>query len=200
MERATLTPTNRPPSRASRFGAGACALTLVALLTACGGAARASGDNQVPTLTGQRATASAPADQLQPYREVVQCLRQHGLPNMPDPVLDEQGRPTFTEEMAQVKENPALQQACAEPISRLPARQSGREARAVTADEMARQRQFVECLRQNGLPELPDPDAVSGLIELPPNLDKDVPAMRQALQACESRAVPGLGFTRAESR
>lgn len=197
-------PTSPPPRCTSSFGAGARALILFTVLTfgtACGEAAGASGANQVPTLSGQRAAAAAtPADQLQPYREVVQCLRENGVPNMPDPVLDAEGRPAFTEEMAVVKENPAPLEACAGPISRLPARNSDRQARAVSAEEMARQRQFLECLRQNGLPDLPDPDAVTGNIELPADLDKNVPTMRNALEACASKAVPGLGFSRSQSR
>src|SRR5687767_3629790 len=91
----SLTTCSSTPSQ-RLVGVVAGALLLIGS-TACGPSARASQENAVPSLVTPGAGASA-QDVLKPYRDLVQCARQHGLPGLADPILDEAGQPAFTPE------------------------------------------------------------------------------------------------------
>ena len=109
---------------------------------------------------GQTTQSQAPpATQI--WHEIVQCLRAHGDPTLPDPTVDSQGRATFppgTQPPSQ-----ATIQACQSIINRLPA-----AVRPNTPDIQMEIR-FAQCMRGHGLPDWPDPNA-DGSFTLPPDL------------------------------
>jgi len=117
------------------------ALTLIAattmgFLSACG---------------SQPAQAATPA---QIWHEAVQCARAHGMPNLPDPTIDNQGQAHFPSGVPQPPQ--ATWQACQSIYNRLPA--SARDNTAPSAD-IAMETRFSQCIRTHGVSNWPDPNA-----------------------------------------
>ncbi|WP_203975601.1 hypothetical protein [Planotetraspora silvatica] len=113
------------------------------------------------------------------YRELAGCLRQHGVPNLPDPVLDAQGNVQFNSP-AQVPVS--AKTACASIAARLPP-ENGKGPR-YTAAEMAKLRQLAQCFRDHGVPDWPDPNS-SGEFPLPKRLlDLGKRGFRDQLPTC----------------
>jgi hypothetical protein len=129
------------------------AVLLVAALAGC--SARAGSQAAATTTTAPDAAAI--------WREVVQCLRDNGMPNLPDPRIDSDGQPHFPG--GDPGDPPPQAQRACEPIfNRLPAsvREDGGEtsgdASPPPADIPALLR-FARCMREQGMPDWPDPKA-----------------------------------------
>ncbi|GAA4585369.1 hypothetical protein GCM10023194_27850 [Planotetraspora phitsanulokensis] len=112
------------------------------------------------------------------YRELATCLRQHGVPNFPDPVMDAQGN---------VQVNPSVRipasakTACASIAARLPGENKGP---TYSAADMAKLRQLARCFRDHGIPDWPDPNA-RGEFPMPKRLlDLGKRGWREQLPAC----------------
>jgi hypothetical protein len=113
-------------------------------------------------------TAMSDADILAIGREAVECFRNNGVPTLPDPILED-GRVTFPEGVeAQIEaEYPqqvldAAEQACQSILDRLPQSAVGAEPGTVDAnplgpEEIEARLRFAECMRDNGVPDWPDP-------------------------------------------
>jgi hypothetical protein len=96
---------------------------------------------------------------------LVQCIRQHGAPGMPDvPVRN--GHIVLPDkdsvDQATQQNVPAARQACKSVEDRIPAsvlddqrEQSG----GPTAADVPKLREFAKCMRSNGEPDWPDPKA-----------------------------------------
>jgi hypothetical protein len=130
----------------------------IAVLAACGTPAQTQ--SETPT---------------QIWHELVQCVRTHGDPNLPDPTIDSQGRATFPRGTQAPSD--ATRQACQSIYNRLPAaaRYTG------SAPDIAMEIKFAQCLRTHGLSDWPDPDA-NGNFVLPPDLqttDKSGPVWQR---------------------
>jgi hypothetical protein len=133
--------------------AGAAALLALAL-TACGIGPPA------------RAAAARPsANPSQVYHQFSQCVREHGQPDFPDPVLDAQGQPQMPDGVQ--KPPPAIMQACSSILDQLPA--SARGGRASGTPDPAMMRRFAQCMRDHGIDDWPDPDS-NGRFTFPPSL------------------------------
>lgn len=61
---------------------GVGVLLIVPLLAACGPG---------PSSDRPDTPSATPSSALAVYRELVACIRRHGVPNLPDPVVDAQG-------------------------------------------------------------------------------------------------------------
>jgi len=112
------------------------------------------------------ACGAAPQTPTEPpaeiWQELVQCARAHGDPTLPDPTVDSQGRAKFppgTQAPSQ-----ATIQACQSIYNRLPA-----VARTSAPPDIQMEIRFARCMRSNGLPDWPDPNA-DGTYPLPPDL------------------------------
>jgi len=153
------------PRRATALaGTLLSALLAAAALSACD---PLGGGTATPT-----ATAMSDAEILAIGREAVQCFRDNGVPTIPDPIL-ENGRLTFpdgVEEQIEEQYSEQLldqaQQACQSIIDRLPQAAVGGEPEAGTDDrplpgpeDIEALRRFAECMRDNGVPDWPDPQA-----------------------------------------
>lgn len=119
-------------------------------LIACGGVPRSG------------STVGAP----QLWHGYAQCVRNHGAPEFPDPVVDDQGRASFRDDAARAAAQRAPESAmaaCASYLNRLPA-----EARddAPSVDQL---RHFAQCMRDHGLDDWPDPNS-NGRFPLPASL------------------------------
>jgi hypothetical protein len=134
------------------------ALLAAGLLAGCGGSsgggANASGGS------GDRAVRFA------------ECVREHGVPDFPDPVdgriaLRSGGDPAALQ---------AAQKACQELAP-------GGRATPQMQDQLLA---FCQCMRDNGVPDFPDPEGPGRLL-IPRTIDVQSPQFGQARQACQGK-------------
>jgi hypothetical protein len=114
--------------------------------------------------TGTPAAAARPtANPVTVWHEVAQCVRDHGIPDFPDPTVDAQGQPHLP---AGVPTPPdSIVQACQPILNQLPPadRPGGPQ------NDPAMMRRFAACMRAHGIQDWPDPNA-SGEFPLPASL------------------------------
>jgi hypothetical protein len=125
---------------------------LALALSACGSGGHAA---TVPSLSGSsNAPASAPSGALVAARAAVACARKHGMPNVPDPVLDANGKVTIPG--GAPTPTPAVRSACAQQLSAVQGQSSTHPIESA-ADIQALDR-FAACMRAHDLPRWPDPN------------------------------------------
>ena len=151
-------------------------LVLLVLVTAgCGG----NGDEP-------RATPSSADRQAQAVK-YSQCMRENGVPSFPDPV---DGRIQLRAEKGSDLDPDSdgfkkAQQTCKqyEPAG---ANQRG--------PDQAQALKWVQCMRQNGVPNMPDPQADGRMLFNTGNgVDPDSQAFKDAQQKCRDLAPGGVG-------
>jgi hypothetical protein len=160
---------------------------VVLLLAGLAGCSTSGGSAGATTTTsGQQAAAAV-------WRELVRCARANGMPNLPDPQIDSNGRANFPNG---TPEPPAsVRRACQSIYDRLPASARGDEQRP-PADPQALLR-YARCMREHGVTDFPDPDA-QGNFRAPTgatNVNPNNPTFQRALQACR-QLDPNKGPTR----
>jgi len=96
---------------------------------------------------------------------LVQCVRRHGAPGMPD-VPVRSGHIVLpnenTVDQATLRNVDAARAACKAVEDRIPAavlQKAGGRGDAPSAADVPKLRQFAQCMRQNGEPDWPDPKA-----------------------------------------
>jgi hypothetical protein len=149
-------------------------LGMVLLLAGLAGCSAAGGSQATTTTSGRQAAAAV-------WRELVACARANGMPNLPDPQIDSNGRADFPNG---TPEPPAsVRRACQSIYDRLPASARGDEARP-PADMQALLR-YARCMREHGVADFPDPEA-DGRFPLPPSIQRQgkTPRLLRAMQAC----------------
>jgi hypothetical protein len=145
-------------------GAGA-----LLLLGGCGfGAAQ----QHPPTITVQ--------DRL---HTAAQCMRDHGYPDFPDPTLDANGKPQLPPGTNVPDTIPAPCQALIDQAQQAAADAAGGSHQPT--HDVAKLRQFAQCMRDNGLEDWPDPDA-QGRFHLPTDLQGKGGPRWPAIQAAWS--------------
>ena len=142
---------------------------LVALLTLAGCGILRSGDGATPA-----PTTMPDAEVLAIGKQIAQCIRDHGIPDMPDPIVDENHHiqlPEGTEEQLEGSYPEATlqqaQQACQSLFDQLPesAVRSNDGGDNNSGDDVPGPedqdalRQFAACVREQGIAEFPDPRA-----------------------------------------
>jgi hypothetical protein len=127
------------------------------------------------------AGSSGDRDQAVAY---AQCMRENGVPDFPDPDAEgrfrglgheQQGDPTFE----------AALQACRDLAP------GGQHENFGDPAFVAQMRAFSQCMRDNGLPDFPDPDAQGRLRGASHELQGD-PRFQAATETCRSK-LPGGG-------
>lgn len=113
------------------------AAATIGVLSACGSTSQARTESPV-----------------QIWHELVACARTHGMPSLPDPTLDSQGRAQFPPGVGQPPQS--VRQACQSIYNRLPASVRNDSA---PAPDMAMETRFAQCMRTHGVSDWPDPDA-----------------------------------------
>jgi hypothetical protein len=158
----------------------------VVLVAGCGGddsggdSAAASGGSGAPGASSDRAVK---------YSE---CMRENGVPEFPDP---ENGRLTLRVGPdggidPNSPEFKAAQEAC-QSLAPQGGPGAGGPANPELQDQVLN---YAECMRENGVPDFPDPD-VSGRgvrMQLPQGVDPNSQQFRSAQQECQS-ILQGLG-------
>jgi hypothetical protein len=171
-------PTARAPRRAG--------LALAALALAAGLAAGCSGEDPGGVATagrddGAAGTAPPAKSPLEHEREFIACMRGEGI-DMTDPIPgDTSGRSAVKYELDVRGQgsNPEFQAAldtCVHLLPPLPPEEPP------TAEEQAAGREFAACMRANGVPDYPDPEAGEGQWAV--FSDRRDPRMRKALATC----------------
>jgi hypothetical protein len=154
---------------------------VVAVLLLVGGVALAacsSGGSRPST----DATAVAGRDTAAVLRELVQCARAHGMPNLPDPQIDANGQPHWPGGEPPVPPE-SVMRACRSIIHRLPPQPPGEGADAGNVPSLIR---FAACIRAHGFPEFPDPlpDGKFDASAFPSGVKPGNPPFDAAMRAC----------------
>jgi hypothetical protein len=156
------------------LAAVAAAALIVVLVTAC---SSSSGDEAAPA-ADQASTAG-----LEQARKFAQCIRENGVPDFPDP--DPNGR--FSEGDHD-QDDPALRAAQEKCRALAP---GGEHENLGDPAFVAQMREFSQCMRDNGLPDFPDPDSDGRLRGRTHELQGD-PQFQAARETCSGK-LPGGG-------
>jgi hypothetical protein len=168
---------------------------LTALMLAMAGCAGDSGGGEDVATAGGTATASADADNEQTgdtseqLRKFASCMRENGI-DMPDPETDGEGRVLFKGPGGGAEGGTppdrekfeAAQQKCKQYLP------NGGEPPKLDPEQIEKARQFSKCMRENGVPDFPDPQPDGGVrIQAKPGsgIDPQSQAFKDAHAKCE---------------
>ena len=137
----------------------------------------------------QSSTSSGGTDPATAWRQFAVCARSHGVPNLPDPVIDANGNPQFPGFSVQ-SVAPSVQQqvtsACGNEIQAALGTQ-----KPPTQAEIQARVQFAQCMRQHGVPGFPDPDPLTGQFPVGPRPTDQ--AFAAGRQSCSNLLPQGTG-------
>jgi hypothetical protein len=147
---------------------------VVLLVVGLAGCSTSGGSAGATTTTsGQQAAAAV-------WRELVACARANGMPNLPDPQIDSNGRAAFPNG---TPEPPAsVRRACQAIYDRLPASARGDEGRPPV--DMQALLRFARCMREHGVADFPDPDAQGDFHAQAGATNPKTPVFKGAMEAC----------------
>jgi hypothetical protein len=113
-----------------------------------GGVASVNGDGKAPP------SASSAADAKSSGLQYANCMRQNGISTFPDPTVDEKGQLSFDvpDDIPDSELNKA-EKKCEQ------YRGGGPAGAGRNAQQIERQLKLVQCMRDNGFPAWPDPEA-----------------------------------------
>ncbi|MCW3819390.1 hypothetical protein ONA91_33600 [Micromonospora sp. DR5-3] len=153
-------------------------LLLVLGMAGCGTPDSSEG---VATADGSGDSASsAKADQLSDQERglrFAQCMREHGI-DIPDP-QDGGGVQIRLPEGTDPQQAQAATQQCKEYLP------DGGEPQKADPQTVEQQRAYAQCMRNNGVPKFPDPDANGGIkIDSNSGFDPGDPKVKAAQQTC----------------
>ena len=158
--------------------------------------------------------AAKPSPSPDPYKAALafsQCMREHGVPDFPDPQTTGDGHfgvqinggPSSTLDPSSTQFQ-AAQQACNKLLPK-----GGTNGKGPSAKDRAAMLAFAACMRSHGLPDFPDPKFSSdggGVVVQAggPGNDKsdlrpDSPQFQAAMEACKSKMPAGGGFATSAS-
>jgi hypothetical protein len=160
----------RQPRLVPAAAAAAAFAAVTLLATACG----SSSSNEVPSSSADQGQALAFA----------QCMRRNGVPDFPDPDADGRFRGVGHEAEGDPKFR-AAQEACRDLAP------GGEHEKLGDPAFVEQMREFSQCMRDNGLPDFPDPDA-DGRLRGRGHEQQDDPQYQAALETCRGK-LPGGG-------
>jgi hypothetical protein len=172
------------------IAAAVVALALVGgifTLTAWNSSSESIAESQTTTSTNDD-EAEASSDPEQAMLEFAQCMRDNGVPNFPDPVANADG--TFDFQRPQGVDQSTLMNAfegCRSELEGSGA-QFGGENRAQDPEFQDTLLEFAQCMRDNGVPEFPDPKLTEsgGMQSLFGDVDPQSPRVQEAMESCQS--------------
>jgi len=154
-----MTQSDRLPCR-RRWSTSLGAAALILALAACGGedqqpgVATAGGPAAQPS--GSTSATGLVAEYIEAQRQWVKCLRDQGF-EVPDP--DAKGRVDLRAPGVPKKTDPQwtdAQQKCAK--YNIPVPEELEEKSVWTPEQIAHRRVYARCMRENGVPDFPDPN------------------------------------------
>lgn len=168
-------------------------LAILALLVALAGCGASKEDDGVATAggAGSEPTSSAAeeGDEIEQALAFSRCMRENGVPDFPDP---QEGADGGIQLSLPDGIDPASVEAAREKCKQhLP---NGGEPVEPDPEHVAQLREYAQCMRENGVPEFPDPDAGGGIaIEGGPGLDPLSEEFKAAEATCEDTLPAGGG-------
>jgi hypothetical protein len=158
------------------------ALSAVAIVLA--GCGSSSNSGTVPSLGANTDTQrGAPSGTLSEWRAAVACVRRHGMPGMPDPVVGANGQISVPGYASTADLTPAAQSACAAQIRAISSSASTHQIES--ASDIEALLRVAVCMRKHGYPTWPDPNE-RGEFHVK-SADAGTPAkMHKAVTACNS--------------
>ncbi|HWX10146.1 MAG TPA: hypothetical protein VNY33_09210 [Gaiellaceae bacterium] len=128
------------------------------------------------------------------YVAYASCARAHGMPNLPDPQVDDQGNDHFPalDATGHWRWPQSVLSGCASVWNRVHAiRDQFDNAHLQKASpiDFHKAQAMVRCIRRHGFPNFPDPAANGAFNAAPPGFSKPnlSPQARAALDACRAR-------------
>jgi hypothetical protein len=171
--------------------AGALAVALTLVLTACGGNGDSDGVASLTDSTGQSTTdgtqgsgddgssGAGEQDRQEAELEYAKCMREHGV-DFPDPVngrFEFRGGPGDQEKMEEAQE------ACRDILEAVAPPPMDEEQQAELREAALL---FARCMREHGI-DMPDPEFQEdgGMLQQMPEGAEDDPKLEEALEACQ---------------
>lgn len=154
-------------------------------LSACGsaddgdGVATAGGDGADPS-------ASATLSDQEAAVRFAQCMREHGI-DVPDPDPDQEGFRAQLPEGTDPEDARAATEECKQYMP------NGGEPPKLDPEVIEKQRQFAQCMRDNGVEEFPDPSEDGGVKIEGDQFDTQSPEFKAAEEACAQFKPEGAG-------
>ena len=129
---------------------------------------------------GQAAQPSPTPNTATIVRELMDCIHTHGAPDYPDPTVDDNGHPGWPPGTALPPQSAI--DACQPIYDRLTQPDRGH---ILSPAELHLAQQFAACMRAQGYPDWPDPNA-DGSYPLPDNITAEGKSAHwiSAMQAC----------------
>lgn len=191
----------RRPARWRAWGLTGMALVGLSLVAAaCSGGSSTTGVASIGGVTTTNAAAGTAASQGPPNLQKVyqaqlafsQCMRTHGEPSFPDPVLSAHGIEISGGHIdANSPQFIAANAACKKLVPN-----GGPPSPAQVQKQITTALKFAACMRSHGVPNFPDPKVSSGRVQIRiggPGIDPNSPPFQAALKACQSLSPLGLG-------
>ncbi|MCW3839133.1 hypothetical protein ONA70_03355 [Micromonospora yasonensis] len=131
---------------------------------------------------GASPSASASVSDEDRQREFVKCMRENGV-DLPDPEPGQRGmKIQIGAGIDKEKVQPAMEKC----RSLLP---NGGERPKLTSEQVEKLRELARCMRENGVPDFPDPGA-DGSLQLNGVFKMDDPTIKAAMEKCRPEGVP----------
>jgi hypothetical protein len=191
----------RRPDRSRSEVFSAAVLVLVAVMAAACGGVATPGVASLGTTTTTDAAADAGvlgggASLQQAYQQELdysQCMRTHGEPNFPDPVLSAHGINTKDPTDQNSPQYLSANAACKKLVP-----DGGPPSPAQLAEMTAKALKHSQCMRAHGEPNFPDPVTSGGGISITiskgEGIDPDSPQFQAAQKICQKDAPLGQGI------
>lgn len=157
------------------------------LLAACGGGASPSGVANIGTTT---TTISAPTSINAKLDKYGACMRSHGLPTYPNPIVNGN---TISQ---LVQPGPKYAAASAACRSLLPV-QLQPPSHSITPAQQVYYLRAVACMQKHGVANFPDPSFANGGVHftIPPSINPNAPLYVKALATCRKLIPAGLPYS-----
>ncbi|HLQ14281.1 MAG TPA: hypothetical protein VK256_00280 [Candidatus Eisenbacteria bacterium] len=149
--------------------------------------------------------AAKPSPSPDPYKQALlfsKCMREHGVPDFPDPQSTASGNAIKIDGSGATLDPSSSQfQAAAQACNKY-SPMNGPNGKAPSAKDRAAMLAFAACMRSHGVPDFPDPqfnNGGGGFVvqggagqEPPADMRPDSPQFQAAFEACKSK-MPGGG-------
>jgi hypothetical protein len=172
----------------------AAAVVLGVTVAGCSGGSKSPA---VPAAGSQRTTTAAPAPRsgvpaqtpLAQAEAYSQCMRSHGVPNFPDPVLTPGGG--YGYRTSGIDPNSAAFQGALQACKALPSPWQPTSQPLSPAQQQA-WLTWAKCIRAHGVPNFPDPAFSGRAVQISGAGGSSSPQLQAAMDACKSQ-MPSAG-------
>ena len=176
----------------------AAAVALGVTVAACSGGSKSptvlsAGSQPITTSAPAQGSGSSAATPLAEAVAYSQCMRSHGAPNFPDPVLTPGGG--YGYRTTGIDPHSAGFQGALQACKALPSPWQSTGQQLSPAQQQA-WLNWAKCIRAHGLPDFPDPTFPSGgEVQISGSGGSSSPQMQRAMDACKSQmpSTGGLG-------